>query len=246
MLPGCKQDEIVRFDPDRQMVAFRRSTSAISFTGVAEGENAIVEIPFNVVGNVSDRERRAKFDFIPDSTTVPIDKFTILDAIVPAGELNGVLRVEIARPWEIGDEEEKDLRIWLITANGDDFFAGPEERQNRLNVSPRLVMPETWFTAQARAEGLGQFSPAYYAWIIEATGYTEFPMTGPIEGINLDQNGNPQKWTTYQKRNFLNNLRFLLAERNAEVGSPLLHDYGKGKGQEVVVGKNEGEYTPLE
>ncbi|MDR1755453.1 MAG: DUF4843 domain-containing protein [Culturomica sp.] len=245
-LSACEQDEIDTFESAHQMVAFTTAATTKTFVGLPDGAKIVVEIPIKVAGDIADTVRKAVFVQANDTvTTLPADKWTILAAEIPAGAWEGVLRMEITKPWAADDTVRKDLLLRVVTADGGDFYAGPESRRHTLTISNKIQPPRTWdsMLSTAKTFSIGFFSPAYYAWIIEETGYTEFPVNEAIPGINLDGNGIPQKWSSAQRTDFLANLTFLLAARNARVGSPLLHDEGDGKGQPVEVGKNI--YTPL-
>ncbi len=253
-LSGCERDEIDTFDLTRQMVLFRTTSSAMTFSGVDDGGKVVVEIPFRVAGDVADAARQAAFVQTGDTVAtisndtvraLSADKWRVLEAVVPAGAFVGVLRIEITKPWAANDTLREDLFLRLLTTDGGAFYAGPENRQHTLTVSNKVQEPRTWgaMLAPQNTRSIGLFSPAYYAWIIEATGLTEFPVTEAIEGVNLDDDGVPQIWTSAQRMDFISNLKYLLYLRNEEAGSPLLHDEGDGKGQPVVVGQNI--YIPL-
>lgn len=258
MMVACKQEEIERFDDSNAMVSFRSGRAGVSFQGV-EGTQVTGEIKFDVVGSAVDYERDAIGSIRRVRVTNPEtleaypqvqdENFEILEAKVPAGATQGVLKFRVTKPWATIDEETSDLYVIVDMVDGDVFKAGPVSAERGqtytqtvlVTVSPRLTRPASWTTYNNDNSGLGFFSPAYYKWLIDVTGLTEFPFQVVVEGMNLDSNGKPQVWPTAQRTAFLNMLKIELIEYNLAqeaAGKPrLTHDYGVAKGQEVVISK---------
>lgn len=233
---GCRKDEIKGFDKSAAMTEFAYANSDFSFFRVGDTPLAesIVGIPFNIVGWPTAHERNAIFIAVPDSTT--LTGFEILDAKVPADSWTGTLRVKVKN--NLGTEPvtgDDRPRLYLRAVAGGDFQSGPVNmRDHALKVSNTLQRPAEWTNQFTQYRGLGEYSTAYYSFIIETTGETHFPIALPVAGYN-----NGEVWSPGYTSALITNLKTKLEERNQRVGSPLLHDDGPGKGQPVVVGKTD-------
>lgn len=236
---GCKQEDIKSFDKSHPMTEFAATRTEYSFF---EGGEVLTEkvlaIPFNVVGSPVGHERTARFVVVNDSTT--LTKYELLDAKVPANSWTGTLHVKVGNTMGADPVTGEDRpRLYLRTAAGGDFEEGPGNmRDHDIRLQNTLLKPAEWTNALSNYGGIGEYSTAYYSFIIEATGETHFPIRMPVAGYY-----NGELWPVGYSAAFLTTLRDKLRERNQREGSPLLHDDGPGKGQEIVVGKYP--YTPL-
>ncbi len=251
VVASCKKDEIDMFDPNHQMIRWTQSFNGFSFRDNPAGGE--LRIPFHVVGNVADVDRHAEFDIImrnsqgEDMTTFPLNRFEIVSAIVPAGEVEGELVIRFERPvaGEVDDPDDFETHLLLTTADGGDFYKGPEVSQAidirnlDITVSTYLVRPQSWPSWQAG--GPGYFSSSYYQFIIDnmdgeegfSSEIREFPFTYVVEGVNNDQ-----VWTVQQRVDFLSTLEDKVASFNsANPETPLTHDSGEAKGFLVDVGR---------
>lgn len=225
---ACDKEDIMRYDRERAAIEFGRSSYAYSFKQTSRMVDT-VEISFDLVGYPENWERNAEFVIIADSTTATSQEFRILDAIVKPGEYTGNLRIEVKN--EVGDDFQ-DVRIYFEVAQGKDFIPGIATRKNCfLYLTNNLVRPGSWDNWIERYR-LGNYSTAYYQFIIEVTGETEFPIRSVIPGYNKDE-----KWSAAYTEAFLANLKKELKARNEREKEVLLHDDGVAEGKEVVVGK---------
>lgn len=230
LLAGCKEENIGQYDPQNAMIEFRSSRTNYSFRAVAGETEQTVEIPFNIVGYPAAVERSAEFTIVADSTTAAANQYEIVSATVPAESFTGTLRIKV-RNDKGGDFE--DVRVYLRTASGGDFAAGPVQyRDHALYLTNKLLRPSKWTEGYLSQYLLGRYSTAYYAFIIEVTGETNFPVLSAQPGYN-----NGQVWTTGYTSAFMNNLKEALREYNRTHETPLTHDDGPAKGYPVVVGK---------
>ncbi len=251
-LAGCKQEDVGRFDFDYQMLRPVKSTAGFSFEVSPEG--GTIAIPFEVVGQPEDRDREiavqiAYYEVDFDDNKVmpfPESKVEVLGGIVPAGETRGTVTLRFSPPsaGEVEDVDDFEKYILVVAGYNDDFQGGPESgsssslrfRDVQVCLSTKLVAPDSWPTLQAGS--LGRFSSAYYKFIMEVTGLSEYPIQAPIAGMNLDSQGNPQKWNDNQAQTFIADVRAALVEyNNAHPDAHLTHDSGVAKGFEVVVGQ---------
>ena len=227
---SCDKEGVMRYDRDRAAIEFNGSSYAYSFKKTSLAVDT-VNIPFNIVGYPEAWKRYADFTIIADSTTATGEHYRIVDAIVEPGAYNGNLRVRVENK---GGDQFKDVRVYFGIAHGKDFIPGLDEKKYYfLYLTNKLVRPVRWeLNGWKEMYFLGTYSTAYYQFIMEATGETEFPYPWAVPGYN-----NGEQWSSAQKDAFLNKLRGELKLRNQRVGSLLLHDDGPAKGKEVVIGK---------
>ena len=225
---ACDKEDIMRYDRERAAIEFEEDSYTYSFKQTSQTIDT-VDIPFNLVGYPENWERNAEFLVIPDSTTATTNEYRILDAILKPGEYLGYLRIEVKN--EEGNNFQ-DARIYLEIAQGKDFIPGVDTQKNCfLYLTNKLVRPNSW-TNWVELYKLGNYSTAYYQFIIEVTGETEFPIQSAVPGYN-----NGKKWSVDYTEDFIANLKKELKVRNEREGTPLLHDDGTAKGKEVVIGK---------
>lgn len=230
VLLACEQDGIVRYNPERAGIEFDGKEYTYSFRKTGKTVDTL-SIPFRIEGPTVPVGREAHIVVIADSTTATSDHYRLLKAEVPADSFIGHLQIRVENKEGAGF---KDVTIYLQTADNEQFVAGVEEYKNyRVTVTNRLVRPYQWdLNSWKEKYFLGSYSTAYYEFIIEVTGETEFPYPWAVPGYNNDQ-----VWGGGEKDAFLAKLKDELNKRNKRVGSPLLHDDGPCKGLEVIVGK---------
>lgn len=225
---ACDKEDVMRYNRNRAAIEFKGNSYAYSFKQSSQTIDT-VNIPFDLVGYPEDWERNAEFSVIADSTTATSKEYRILDAVLEPGEYTGNLRVEVKN--EVGDDFQ-DVRIYFEIAQGKDFIPGVDTKKNCfLYLTNELVRPASWDSWIERYR-LGNYSTAYYQFIIEVTGETEFPIRSAIPGYNNDE-----MWSTAYTEAFIANLKQELKARNEREQTPLLHDDGTAKGKEVVIGK---------
>ncbi len=228
---SCEIDETTLYDAERATVNFNTTLTQYSFLKT-QASTDTVDIPIFINGLASDSDRSADFEVIADSTTALSSEYEIASAIIKAGEFEGNLRVKVTRP---DGEDFDDRRIYFRVADGTDFKKGIEiYKDSELILTNELTPPELWTpTGWKSRYFLGNYSTAYYKFIIQATGETEFPYPWAVAGYN-----NGEKWNSAQKNAFLAKLKAELKEYNESIAPDvLLHDDGLAEGLPVVVGK---------
>ena len=224
---SCNKEDIMRYDRSRAAIEFDEDEVYYSFKTSFKQVDT-VEIPFSLVGYAEDWARNAEFTVVSDNTTATANDFQIVDAVMEANAYEGNLCVRVEN--KEGDNF-KDARIYFEIADGKDFIPGIDENKYCfLYLTNSLVRPSSWGTWQERYF-LGTYSTAYYSFIIEVTGETEFPYPNAVAGYN-----NGEVWSGAYKDAFLANLEKELKARNEREGSPLMHDDGTAAGKEVIIG----------
>lgn len=228
LLISCDKEDVMRYDRNRPGIEFKGNSSAYSFKKTSR-EVDTVSIPFTIVGYPEDRERHAQFVVVADSTTATEANYRIIDAVVKASEYNGNLRVRVEN--KSGDNFP-DMRVYFNITDGEDFIPGMDiNKSYSLLLTNKLVRPASWKAWQEKSM-LGNYSTAYYQFIIEITGETEFPYPSGVPGYN-----DGKAWSNAYVTAMLDRLTEELVVRNKREGSPLLHDDGSAKDKEVVIGK---------
>ena len=227
-LSSCEKEGIQVYDSGRAAIEFSGKSSAYSFKTTGRTVDTVA-ITFNVEGRAVDYERTANFIVVADSTTATENEYKILSAIVAPQEYKGTLKIEVRNT---AGENFQEVRLYLQTGNNADFIPGVLAQQYYVfTMTNKLVRPSGWDSWLERYYW-GNYSTAYYEFIIEATGETNFPWPDAIPGYN-----GGKAWSNGEKDAFLELLKYKLKKRNEDEGSPLLHDDGIAKGKGVVVGK---------
>lgn len=227
---SCDKEESLSFDSERTGVNFSSFTSEYAFASKLTTIDT-VSIPFSINGRMENYVRHANFTILADSTDALDTEFEILSAMVDASSIEGTLRVMVTK----NDLDSiPDRRIWLQTAEGEDFEAGIFNMQNHiLTLTDRMPRPIGW-TDRGRVTRyvLGEYSTSYYQWVIAATGETQFPYGFVVPGYNNDE-----KWTYAYKQVWKARLIDLLKEYNASIAPDvLIHSDGRLEGEPVQVG----------
>jgi len=228
---SCEQEETMMYDTDRASINFSGSLAQYSFlkTGLLTDT---VKIPFTINGMAFDMDRSATLEVVVDSTNAVAADYEILSKTVKAGEFNGLLLVKVNRPQ--GDTFD-DRRVYFRVVDGDDFLVGlPSRTDYELQLTNKLTPAYRWTPTGWKSKYfLGSYSTAYYKFLMEATGETEYPYPWAVPGYNNDQ-----KWNSAEKNAFIAKAKAELKKYNESIAPDvLLHDDGLAEGQPVVIGK---------
>lgn len=227
-LVSCEKQGIQVYDADRAAIEFRGNSYTYSFKTTGRTVDTVA-ITFQLEGRAVDYERTAHFIVIADSTTATAAEYKILGATVAPNKYKGALRIEVRNT---AGKDFKEVRVYFRTAGNDDFIPGVLAQQYYMfTITNKLVRPSGWSSWLERYYW-GNYSTAYYEFIIEATRETNFPWPDAIPGYN-----NGKAWTDGKMDAFLELVKYKLKKRNESAGKSLLHDDGTAKGKEVVVGK---------
>ena len=268
---SCSTDEIDTFMVEENAIRFPGVTGGVNgdtyYGGYSSAERAyygsysFIEnptaewteylIPMNVIGTVSEKDRTVKVQVVAEETTAPQDAYQIVDAVIPAGEREGFIRINIANTAEL---LTTSYQLKLTLQESPDFKLGPKEYLNAIlmwnNILPAptnnnlkrsynmLIAGETNFISTS----LNSYSTSAHLAIVDALGWDDW-------GDNT-VHGSQANTATYD--NFYNYLpRYTwiytgdlykayakklddyLKAYEAEHGAPLLHDGGKLIGQPV-------------
>lgn len=227
---SCEEEKTMMYDVDRAAINFVGKKGQYSFlvSGVLKDT---VGIKIKINGLAKDFDRQADFEVVQDSTTVEESEYRILYSSVEANSLEGELFIELTRP---NGETFDDRRLYLRASNSDDFIVGIEDYKDyQLLITNKLTPPINWTPkGWISRYFLGNYSTAYYQFIIDVTGETQIPVW-PIEGYN-----DGKEWNSAEIDAFEEILKFELKKYNASIApNKLLHDDGLAKGSPVVIGK---------
>lgn len=99
LLSACEETDYMKFDVSESGVYFTKDTLDYSF-GVTPMEirSYVYDIPVRVLGSVSDKDRDIAYEIVEDSTFAEEGvQYRILSAVIPAGEIEGCISIELLR-----------------------------------------------------------------------------------------------------------------------------------------------------
>lgn len=268
---SCSTDEIDTFMVEENAIRFPGVTGGVNgdtyYGGYSSSErlyygsysfieNPTAEwteylIPLNVIGKVSDKSRTVNWQVVEDGTTAPQEAYEIVDAVIPAGEREGFIRINIANTAEL---LSTSYQLKLTLQESDDFKLGPKEYLNAVliwnNILPAptnnylkrtynmLIAGETNYISTS----LNSYSTSAHLAIVDALDWDDWG-NAEVHG-NQANNANYDNFYNYLPKfslltlgeiykAYAKKLDDYLKAYEAEHGSPLLHDGGKLIGQPV-------------
>ncbi len=145
LLPACKPDRIQPYRAEDAAVNFLAVTNSFSMKGVTT-DKVTYEIPLQVVGPATDYNRKIDLA-VKDSTAVQGRDFTVRSAMVPAGELEGKVVLEVNRL----KDGQTDLATAMTIVPNEFFIAGFPRYQRavvswtELYARPGLYVWRYWY-----------------------------------------------------------------------------------------------------
>ena len=268
---SCSTDEIDTFMLEENAIRFPGVTGGVNgdtyYSGYSSAERAyygsysFIEnptaewteylIPMNVIGTVSEKDRTVKVQVVAEETTAPQDAYQIVDAVIPAGEREGFIRINIANTDEL---LTTSYQLKLTLQESADFKLGPKEYLNAIlmwnNILPAptnnnlkrsynmLIVGETSFTSTS----LNSYSTSAHLAIVDALDWDDWG-DATVHGTQANT-ANYDNFYNYLPRYtwiytgdlykaYAKKLDDYLKAYEAEHGEPLLHDGGKLIGQPV-------------
>ena len=272
---SCSTDEIDTFMVEENAIRFPGVTGGANgdtyYGGYSSAERAyygsysFIEnptadwteylIPLNVIGTVSEKDRTVNVQVVAEGTTAPQDAYEIVDAVIPAGEREGFIRINIANTAEL---LETSYQLKLTLQESADFKLGPKEYLNAIlmwnNILPAptnnnlkrsynmLIAGEANFISTS----LNSYSTSAHLAIVDALGWDDWG-DATVHGsqanpVTMDNAYNylPRYTWIYLGdlyKAYAKKLDNYLKAYEAEHGTPLLHDGGKLIGQPVQARK---------
>lgn len=272
---SCSTDEIDTFMVEENAIRFPGVTGGANgdtyYGGYSSAERAyygsysFIEnptadwteylIPLNVIGTVSEKDRTVNVQVVAEGTTAPQDAYEIVDAVIPAGEREGFIRINIANTAEL---LETSYQLKLTLQESADFKLGPKEYLNAIlmwnNILPAptnnnlkrsynmLIVGEANFISTS----LNSYSTSAHLAIVDALGWDDWgdatvhgSQANPVTMDNAYNYLPRYTWiyTGDLYKAYAKKLDDYLKAYEAEHGTPLLHDGGKLIGQPVQARK---------
>ena len=270
-LVACKEQDVEIFDTpsasfpgisvaDKQVytsysVAYKSYDVVYSFATAPLGtETVIVEMPLKVNGLAVDYDREVAWEVSEQGTTASSEHYKILDAVIPAGEIYGRLRVEIKKHANLDNESDS---ITLYIRDSKDLPAGPKEYtkgtlvfNNTLpgipTISSHYAGTYNYFILSNSSKAAGNlkaYSPNAHKAILEAMGWPagfwgRYNQTNRYDIYNKPYIAFYDGLRTYQ---WQARLKAYLEEYEREHGEPLLHNAGTCKGLPVVARMSDSD-----
>lgn len=208
-------------------------------------------IPLNVIGTISDVARTVNVQVVEEGTTAPQNAYEIVEAVIPAGEREGFIRVKIANTPEL---QSQTYQLKLTLQESADFKLGPKEYLNAMlmwnSILPAptnnnlkrsynmLIHSSLAFTSTS----LNNYSTSAHLAIVDALGWDDWG-DATVHGSQANTasydnyyNYLPRYTWIYTGdlyKAYAKKLDDYLKAYEAEHGSPLLHDGGNLIGQPV-------------
>ncbi len=266
-LAACDKDDIDTYAEDQAAVRFLASSLTPSESGI--GGNSYVEldravhesysfidnswatayeytIPVALIGKTVDYDRTVSYT-IAESSTAPEDSYEVTEAVIPAGEKYGYLKVNLKNVEELDTET---YELWISLTGNEQLAAGPADyiqaylswnnqipqptNSNQIRTYNMLVKGMASFVATS----ISCYSPNALRAIVAATGWNDWD-DYIVHGTKYNSNGYkylPRYSWIYSDNSYKAYAALLkswLKQYEAENGSPLLHDAGSLKGQPV-------------
>lgn len=92
--------------------------------GTSDEKAIIYDIPVILIGNTSTKSRNITFDIDPNTSTAPKESYEIIEAIIPANEYMGHIRIKLHKTEEL---ENTTCILTLLLTNSNELSAGPKE-----------------------------------------------------------------------------------------------------------------------
>ena len=264
---SCSTDEIDFYNVEENAIRFPGMTGDTYYSGYssADGyffgsysfiENPTAEweeylLPVNIIGMVSDSERKIAVTVVEEGTTAPDGTYEILGGSIAAGEREGFVRIKLANAEEL---KSTSYQVKVKLQETADFKLGPKQfltavltwnsilpapTNNNLKRSYNmLVYSSLAFTSTS----LNNYSTSAHLAIVDALGWDDWG-DAEVHGSQANTasydncyNYLPRYTWIYTGdlyKAYAKKLDEYLKAYEAEHGEPLLHDGGGLVGQPV-------------
>lgn len=209
------------------------------------------QLPVNVIGMVSDKEREVRVEMVEEGTTAPEGSYEILGGVIPAGEREGFVRIKIANTTEL---QTTSYQLKVVLKETEDFKLGPKGYLTAIlmwnNNLPapthkHLIMTYNMLVYSSlgySSNKITNYSTSAHLAIVDALGWDDWG--------NKEVHGSQANTATYDNcydylprytwiysgdlyKAYAKKLDDYLKAYEAEHGEPLLHDGGGFIGQPV-------------
>jgi len=268
MAIGCSTDDIDTFAEQENAIRFPGvSGSDTYYSGYSDAdgfffatysfvktpmlESEVYQLPINIVGKVSDKERKVNVKIVEEDTTAPEGSYEILGASIPAGEREGAVQIKIANTEDL---KIQSYQLKIVLDESDDFKLGPKQYLTAMLTWNNILPAPTNSNLKrsynlliksklgATSTSIANYSTSAHMAIVEALGWNDW---GNAEIHGTQANGASldnyydylPRWTwiyqTGHYKIYAQKLDAYLKAYEAEHGEPLLHDGGDLEGQPV-------------
>ena len=222
-----------------------------SFIKNPMAESEVYQLPINIIGKVSDKERMVNFDVVVEDGTAPENSYEILGASIPAGECEGAIRIRIANTIDL---KTTSYQLKIVLRESDDFKLGPKNYLTAV-LTWNNILPAPTNSNLIRSYNLlvkssvgntntsvKNYSTSAHMAIVEALGWNDWGNAdvhgSQANAANFDNCYDYlPRWTWIYYNDFYKiyarELDAYLKAYEAEHGEPLLHDGGGMIGQPV-------------
>ena len=231
---ACEQEDIMYYEGGNA-VHFIKTSQEFSFLTQLDAESAILQVPVRLVGNVPEEAITFSVEVVNDAeyTTATADQYSILETVIPAGEVQGYISLEVKNPEKL-NLDTKTLHLRLKLVSNEAIKAGGWMDYLVVDVlwSSDVVKPKTWGGMRwFLLNDYKEYSSNLYRAYIAATGCTE--MYYSLGGLHDPELG--RYWT--QEECFVKAKQFgdWIRKWNEEHAPEVYcHDDGDFAGQPIV------------
>lgn len=173
---ACVEEHYLRFDVSQTGIYFSRDTFNYSF-GVTpiDVRTYTYKMPIRIMGTIADVDRPIAYEIMADTTSAKSGiHYDIVDAVVPAGKIDGYIAVKILRDSLGGSHIEGYTKYLLgVRIKGNDFFTPTlsEEDQCRVLSFDNAVEQPNWLTSSGKkvwdTGALGSWHPLKFIKLVE-------------------------------------------------------------------------------
>ncbi len=269
-LTACDKDDIDIYAEDKAAVRFlasslSQSENAMGGNSYSASDEAVFEsysfiensfassyeysIPLALIGKTVDYDRQVSY-VIEETSTAPEGSYEVTEAVIPAGEKYGYIKVNLKNTEELSTET---YELWISLRGNDQLAEGPDEYvwahlswNSQIPEPPHNYLKRTYNMlvkgmSSFISTSLACYSPNALRAIVAATGWNDWD--------DYSVHGYKYNSASYKSYKYLPRYNMIYSDNSykayaamlkdwlkqyeEEHGTPLLHDAGNLKGQPV-------------
>lgn len=216
--------------------------------GTSDKGSIIYNIPVMLIGNISSYSRSINYIINSKTSTAPKESYEILEAVIPANEYTGYIRIKLYNTEEL---EKTTYILTLLLTCSNELSAGPKEYitsqlswNNQIPSPPNTGYTRTYNMIIAGENNFLSTSSNSYSnkalrVIVDALGWTNWDDTSAHSGLyNTDGYKYLPKYSFIYNDNsyqaYSAKVGEYIRKYNAEhPNDPLVHDGGKNIGKPI-------------
>jgi len=190
---GCEKSELTGYEEPPMVFIYKDgydvSRDSISYSFAVKPASLqfdTVKVPLRIMGDAAPKDRVVGVKVVQDSTTaVQGTDFDLGPTVIPAGAFTSSINVVVKRNAGL---KNKEVRLMVEIEASEDFLPGISNAKAEnatwgagltylIKLNDFFSKPDNWDSRLSYY--FGAFSQRKFGFIIEVTGMTEFPTSGP-------------------------------------------------------------------